>query len=340
MKTYHNFLTFCLILIGTVVFSQEFEPQDYAQKLSYTEFETDYYLIDQKDLERVSQIDKVKLKEIKWERDFEKYINEEEERTTIIKHISNEGSLEDWMEEPQVVLIDKDGISHYSHRGEKLNRINHAPKYLELAKNTGSDLLPIYPFPGKDQIEKMKKAGLNVEELNNNFIEISFPYQDILYNENQLFVEISDKNEKGEIMHSTQRSYIQLANGEFVLERIRESRIEMFENDVKAEHVFLRIFTNYRYENSYAQFSGQEIDQSMKISLNADGSKAKVEYQPFSTKNRSELMIFNVSGHVLKSLHSDHSGTVQIDLSDLSPGVYIMRIQSDGRTLSEKFVKL
>ncbi len=340
MKAYHNFLTLCLMLLSTIVFSQQIEPQDYERKLTYTEFETDYYLIDQNDLDRVSIMDKVKLKELKYEKEYEKFINENDERTTIIRHISSEGTYEDWMNEPEIVVIDKEGVSLYSNKGARINQIDHAPKYLELAKNIGSDLLPVIAFPSREDINNMKKRGMRVEELGNNFIQVSFNYQQIIFNEDLLSIEINDLNENGEIMHRLNRVFMQLPGGEIVCERIRESTIEILSNDVRAEHVFLRYFSNYRIENTYSKFPKASANQSLKVVLNSNQSSAKIEYEPFSKLNSTNITIYSIGGRAIKTIYTDHSGKTQMDITDLAPGVYIMRIQSSGKTLSEKFVKM
>ena len=154
--------------------AQDLAPLEFEQKLSYTEFEIDYYLINQDELNRISLADKVKLKELKSEKEYDAFINGNNDRTTIITHISSEGTYEEWMEEPEVVLIDKDGVGLHSYDGKMIKRIEHSPHYLDMAKNLGSDLLPIFTIPTRDEKLQMQEAGFDVVELDNNTISIRF----------------------------------------------------------------------------------------------------------------------------------------------------------------------
>jgi len=340
MKTNNYILTLCFALLTITTYSQQLEPVDYEQRLSYTEFETEYYLIDQKDIDNISLPDKVKLKELKYEREYLKFINEDAERTTIIKHISSEGVYEDWMEEPEIVYIDKDAVSIYSFKGKKINRIEHTPTYLKLAKNIGSDLLPIYNVPTREQLTEMENAGMQVEELASNFTQITFNSRQVTYNEDLLYVDVSDLNENGDVMHSVKTTYMQLPDGELVIERTRESSIVSLDNGVNAEHVFLRLFSNYRYEDIYYKSKNSVEKQILKVIANSDQSKISLNYTPFSESNVSKVTIYNINGRIVQSKNVDNSGSNEVSIQNLTPGVYIISIQSSGKSLNEKFIKL
>lgn len=340
MKYKIYILTLCSIMLSISSFAQDLAPIDYEQRLSYTEFETEYYLVDQKDLDNISLPDKVKLKELKYEREYDKFINEDAERTTIIKHISSEGVYEDWMEEPEIVFIDKDAVSLYSFKGVEINRIEHTPTYLKLAESNGNDLLPIYNVPNREQLEKMQKAGMQIVELGNNFTQITYKSKQITFNEDLLFVDVSDLNENGDVMHSIKTTYMQLPDGELVIERTRESTVAELENNISAKHVFLRLYSNYRYEDVYHKTEESVEAQILKVSSNSDQSKMFISYTPFSESNVSRVDIYNISGRLVKSKKIDNSGANELSIQDLDPGVYIINLQSSGKSLSEKFIKL
>jgi len=340
MKTNKHILTLCLVLLTIVTYSQDLAPLDYEQRLSYTEFETEYYLVDQKDLDNISLPDKVKLKELKYEREYDKFINDNAERTTIIKHISTEGVYEDWMEEPEIVFIDKDAVSLYSFKGVEINRIEHTPTYLKLAESNGHDLLRIYNVPNREQMEKMQKAGMQIVELGNNFTQITFKSKQITYNEDLLYMEVSDLNEAGNVMHSIKSTYMQLPDGDLVIERTRESTVVELENNISAEHVFLRLYSNYRYEDVYYKTEESVEAQILKVSSNSDQSKMFISYTPFSESSVSRVDIYNISGRLVRSISVDNSGANELSIQDLDPGVYIINLQSSGKSLSEKFIKL
>ena len=338
---YKNYiLTLCSVLLTIVTYSQDLAPLDYEQRLSYTEFETDYYLVDNKDIDQLSMIDKVKLKEIKYEREYDKFINDNAERTTIIKHISTEGIYKDWMTEVEVVLIDKDGISEYTNEGRLVNHIEHTKKYLELNKGLGKNLLPVFTIPSQEELNVLEKNGFEIMDFQNGFIQISFQNGQLTYNEELQFVEQIKKDDDGNVIHSLQSTYMKLPNGELVYERIRESYVEDFQNGIKAEHVFLRLYSNYRVESTYARKPIYGDSQVLKLKSNSDHSKITLEYEVFSTNSNVEIIIYNLNGSVVKRIHTDNSGLNEIDINDLDSGVYIIRLNTSGKTLNEKFIKL
>lgn len=341
INTLISLLTIGLQIIVTSAFSQQMQVPDYEQRLSYTEFETDYYIIDKMDLDNISLEDKVKLKELKSEREYEKYLNKDEEFTTVIKHIATENIYEEWMEEPEVILIDKDGVSLFSFDGKRINRIEHAPEFLELAKNTGTNLLPNFNFPRDEDLRMMGDVGMQIEELEDNFIKITFKSKQIIYNEELLYIEKNDLNENGDVMHSMKTEYMQMPSGEFVFSRIRESTIEDFDNNIKAEHVFLRLFSNYLYEDSRWEdaIPVREVAE-LTLTTNVGQTTAILNYEPFSESKISTITIFSTSGRVVKAYQAENSGRNEIDINGLAPGVYIFRVESSGRSIGEKFIKL
>jgi hypothetical protein len=335
-----SLLTFGLMVSNAPTYSQGLEIADYEQKLSYTEFETDYYILDQKDLANVSLPDKVKFKEIKYEREYEKYLNEYDERTTIIKHISSANIYEDWMVEPEVVLIDKDGVALLNFDGKELNRIEHTPVYLKMVPEQENGLFPRYAVPDAQHLHKMKEAGFDVVDLGNGFIQITNQSIQNIFNEEKLYVERNMLNEEGEVMYSLKTEFMQLPNGAYVFQKIRESKIEILDNNVRAEHVFLRLFSDYEFEDRSPLAPVQMQNESMTIRFNSDQSLAILEYTPFSKKASSAFSIFTTTGRLVKSYSIENSGQNQINISDLSPGVYIIRIQNDDKTIAEKFIKM
>jgi len=335
-----SLLTIGLMVSISPYYGQGIEIADYEQKLSYTEFESDYYMMDQKVLPDIALSDKVKLKELKYEREFEQYINAENERTTIIKHISTENVYEDWMDEPETILIDKKGVALYSKEGKKLNRIEHTPTYLELAKNASLDLLPTFNVPSQEQLQRMSEMGIQVVELEDNFIQVTNQSIQMIFNEELLYLEKNELNEAGEVMHSMKTSFMEMPSGELVIERIRESSIVMLKNNIKAEHVSLRLFSNYRYDNRYQDENQLKKQQELTIGINQSQSLAVVEYQPFGAEKTSTISIYSTNGRLINAFQIENNGVARLQINDLSPGVYIIQIQSSGKKITEKFVKL
>lgn len=333
-------LTLGFMVYTTTLFSQDLVVDDYERKLSYTEFESDYYVLDQSDLPDVALSDKVKLKELQYERSYEKYMDANNERTTIIKHISTEDVYEDWMDEPEIILIDKDGVALYSNEGKQLNRIEHTPTYLDLAKYASDDLLPTFVVPNSDQIRKMIEHGIQVVELEDNFIQITNQSVQMIFNEDLLYIEQNELNEEGKVMHSLKTSFMELPSGEIVFERIRESTVVMLKNNIEAEHVSLRLFSDYRYDNRFGEKPSLKKKEEVEITSNQDQSLAIIKYKPFGTSKSSEIYIYSTNGRLIKAFHVQNSGNAELDINDLAPGVYIIQIQSSGKRMAEKFIKL
>lgn len=334
-----SLLTYGFLLLATIMNGQGIEIPDYEQRLSYTEFETEYYVIDQKDLDNIALSDKVKLKEMKYEREFDQLMNNNEERTTIISQVASSGVYEDWMEKPEIILIDKDGVSLYSFEGKRVNKIDHAPTYLELAEKSSTDLLPTFVIPSREQLLKMQNAGMEIEQLENDFIQITFKSKQVIYNPDLLYLERNDLNENGEVMHSIKTEFMQLPSGELVFERVRESTVESLKNNIRAEHVFVRLFSDYKLEDRSKKISVNN-EKNLSVISNIDQSKAILKYTPFSNGNSSLVTIYNTTGRVVKTIQVENSGINEVDINDLSKGVYIIHIQSGGKTVAEKFVKM
>jgi len=333
-------LTFGLVYSVAAVFSQDFEIPDYEEKLSYTEFETDYYILDQKDIDNVSLPDKVKFKELKYEREYEKYLDVNNERTTLIKHISTENVYEDWMSEPEMVLIDKYGVALLTKEGKELNRIEHAPEYLKMVPEQENGLLPNYAIPGPKELQQMKAAGYKIEYLAEGFIKITNQSVQIVFNDDLKYIERNQLSKDGEVMYSLKTEFMQLPNGELVFERIRESNTVFLDNNIRAEHVFLRLFSDYSYENTSRIETIEDKNNWMSIQTNNGQTTAIVKYKPFENDKTAVITIYTTNGRIIKSYAVENSGENQLNISELTQGIYIMRIQSEGKSIAEKFIKM
>jgi hypothetical protein len=186
----------------------------------------------------------------------------------------------------------------------------------------------------------MQEVGIEVIELENNFTQITFKSKQITFNQNILYVKTSDLNENGDVMHSIKTSYMELPDGELVIDRTRESTVVTLENNVRAEHVFLRLYSNYRYEDVYKKDEDAFQKQILKILTNQDQSSLRINYTPFSENNVGMVTIYSINGRLIKTKSVDNSGDNEISIQDLDPGIYILSLQSSGKSINEKFIKL
>jgi hypothetical protein len=340
MKTKYYLSTLCLAFITFSLFGQLTEVTDYEKKLSYTEFETVYYSVAKDDLDNISLPDMVKMKELMYEREFEKTINAKGEHKTIIKHLSTKNVYEEWMDEPEVIVIDKDAGTLYTFRGDQVKRIPHAPKYLKLAQKVPNDLLPQFTMPTKEDLDAMIEAGIKVEYMNNGSTKITFGGSQSIYNEKLLYNETNDLNEKGELVHSIRIHYMELPGGELVIKRKRETTVVELDNNIKAEHVFDRLYSDYVYEDITNDAADEIGVQILDIKSITNNSQIIVGYNIFTNSNNVHIIIYSISGKIVRKETLENSGHNQISIQNLTPGIYIINIQSEGKTLNGKFIKL
>jgi len=340
MKTKNFISTLCLMFITITAFGQLIEPNDYVKKLSYTEFETEFYSVDKSDLDNISLPDMAKMKERIYEREYDQFINKDQERTTIIKHISSQNIYEDWMEKPEILVVDKDAVSSYNFRGKPVNRIEHSPKYLKQADNIGTDLSPFFKEPTTEQLGELEKMGANIEHMRSGFTKITFKGIQKIYNVQLLYNETKNLNEKGEVMHSIKINYMELPGGELVIERRRESTVVELDNNIKAKHINNRLYSNYSYQDATYTDNQFEDHQVLGIESISNNSFINIRYNIFSDNNNMHVIIYNISGRIVRTETAENSGLNQISIQDLTPGIYIINIKSDGKTLNGKFIKL
>jgi hypothetical protein len=187
----------------------------------------------------------------------------------------------------------------------------------------------------------MESVGMQIESLEDNFTKITFKSKQVIYNEELHYIEKNDLNEIGEIMHSMKTEYMQMLSGDFVISRVRESTVVELENEIRAEHVFLRLFSNYRYEHGdFEDAIPLREAAQLTVTTNMGQTNAIIEYEPFGESRASTITIYNTSGRVVKAMQVENNGRNTINVNDLAPGVYIFRIESSGKSVSEKFIKM
>ncbi len=340
MKTNNYILLLCSVMLTISSFAQDLAPTDYEQRLSYTEFETDYYLVPKDELDHLSKIDKVKLKELKSELQYDKYINSRNEQTTIISLLSTEGIYQDWMQQPENIIIDKSGVSTYANGGELITNMPHSGTYNKLTEEV-YDFNPLFvnlSIPNQnqlDQIGSLPEATVTI--LFDGSIEILTPMRKIIYNEEYLYMIEFQYDENNLETWSKYTYYLRLPSGEVVYDRIRESNSEEFLNGITVKKIKTRVFSNYTL--SYGrQKSASSTDINIIISNNQ--SEITLEYDKFGQNNSASVYIYSTRGNLVKRIKTDNSGRVSLHVGELNSGIYIVRVEVSGQSLSQKFIKL
>ena len=131
---------------------------------------------------------------------------------------------------------------------------------------------------------------------------------------------------------------MELPNGELVVSSNRESTVVELDNNIKAKHIINRIYSDYTYEDVNTD-TDDEI-QILDVKTIANNSVLLFGYQIFTNNSDVHVSIYSISGRIVKKETIENSGQNQLSIQDLSPGVYIVSIQSAGKTRNGKFIKL
>ncbi|HEX5001716.1 MAG TPA: T9SS type A sorting domain-containing protein [Bacteroidia bacterium] len=83
------------------------------------------------------------------------------------------------------------------------------------------------------------------------------------------------------------------------------------------------------------------FDESIFIYPNPAAENITVSYELATTGDAVNMFVADVSGRILKTktLNDLYSGSVSFDIRDLASGIYFIRLSSDQRTTTRKFVK-
>ena len=325
-------------LLSVYVTGQEYIPIDYEQKKEYIEFEIDYYLVAQEDLNKLNDKDKTRLKKIQTEKFVRQYLNADQELTSIIQINEQKNAFADWMESPEVILIDKNGISNYDKRGEKIRHVEHTPTYKEKLSDFQNDLSSEIIFPNREQLQFYRSKGFSVEYQQNGFIEIKRGQRSLIYKKSDGFIQENFFYEDGSPLREMKKHYMELPSGEKMLERSKETVYLELSSGVKAKHVKLKLYSDQSFENVYRR---TEIKESEKLEVvtSTDQNKLRVLKHAFESKNTTAL-IFNMNGRLVLQERVNSNEISQLDISDLPSGVYILKVTAEGQSQTSKFVKL
>ncbi len=63
-------------------------------------------------------------------------------------------------------------------------------------------------------------------------------------------------------------------------------------------------------------------------------------YVNFVVSRQVNIIVYDLKGRVIKTLLNQYGKNIQIDLTDVIPGIYMLSIQSENSVKNTKFVKL
>ena len=333
--------TILLLILGGFILhdasAQAYVPVDYEQKKEYIEFEIDYYLVDQKDIASLNDKDKTRLKEMRTEKFVEHFINDENELTSIIRINDHQHAFADWMEGPEVIVIDKNGLMNYDKNGQKVRGVAHTPVYLDMLGDFQNDLSLDISFPDQQDLDQLHAMGFEIEDLGNGFIEIKRGQRSVIFNPDENFVQENLFHSNGDPLRQMQKHYMQLPNGEMTLERSKEITHLRLSSGVHAQHIILKLFSDQHLEQVYNRETLREEDR-LKVIMNADQSLLKAGSEAFD-QTLITAYIYNMNGRLVKEEQLQNGGDRWMNINDLPSGIYILKMSAEGKSLSSKFVK-
>ncbi|HHH54813.1 MAG TPA: T9SS type A sorting domain-containing protein, partial [Bacteroidetes bacterium] len=154
-------------------------------------------------------------------------------------------------------------------------------------------------------------------------------------------------SDEGDIKCKQLRAQEVLPTGEFVLTRAKTIQYVTLPSGACAEFVTETTYSDYnfddrRVENRSKTIQPKGLAKKVIISPNPIDDMVHIEYsQIFEGSERLDLAIYHVDGELKKQIQVLNIGTVEIPVSDLEAGVYLIKIKNDtGKVITKKFVKL
>lgn len=313
-------------------------PNQYALKETHREIENTYYLVDTPD--ELSQLDLATIIEQSFNRVVERYYVSENRLVTRIIYEGFENSFNIGVKPALTVItpegvkmIDADGNTLANYRTQEEDETDS----LELAK------LYTFTMPNSDEIP----TDATVNDLGEGTIEILQEGDRILMNEDRVFSEVNFYSDEGDIKGKQLRAQEVLPTGEFVLTRAKTIQYVTLPSGACAEFVTETTYSDYnfddrRVENRSKTIQPKGLAKKVIISPNPIDDMVHIEYsQIFEGSERLDLAIYHVDGELKKQIQVLNIGTVEIPVSDLEAGVYLIKIKNDtGKVITKKFVKL
>jgi hypothetical protein len=81
-----------------------------------------------------------------------------------------------------------------------------------------------------------------------------------------------------------------------------------------------------------------EIGSNLDFQLYPNPSSGKFTIRSGAENGNSRVQVFDISGRQVRSLQTDGSGYLEVDLSNVSPGTYLFRLSKSGSSGTRKVV--
>ncbi len=321
------------------------EP-DYNSKHSYTEEMKTFYIVE--DVFSVAELDKLKLIPKSQTKRYDKYLNEDNEITTIVHFLDSENIYQDWMTVPHKIIVDAEGVTSFSAENIVISAAPHGDEYPNSQNGVEKSLFVTLPAAlNEDQISSIEDQGFNVNAYTNGTATISKDGIEIHSNPTEKSTEkVISKD--GALIYSEKRFYQTLSSGEHVLEKkITRNYLTLY-NGVCAEKVTVK--TNSEHE---VNIKAEEKSASPETKSNPSES---ISFQIFpvpvgdlltisakadsSPRSWFTISIFDTSGRSVFTEQEQNPFPYNISTNQLPGGTYIIKIEGKKASWTERFIKL
>jgi len=331
-----------LIFLWIDVFAQNI-PVQYS--IRYKETVNTYYTIADPTQE-FSAAEMVKLRNTTIRDSIIKVVDIDNNVTTTLYHLEN-SRLEPWMTHPFRTVIDKEQVTTYDKNEKTLSKANHSVQYLksqELIKNmlfaTGADIIPEFPSLTPEAENELIDAGFVYEPGNNNEAVFKKDSMELRVDNDRLIFEMINYTSAGVFHSSVKKGFMKNSLGQIVPAYvIKKSWDDRFRNNCVQK---LEITEYENYSITYAIYrSADTANTNSEIIIYPNpASDYLTAYLSKDCFAVATVEILDATGNtMIKKYIPELRQNLTLPVSDLAPGMYMLRIYDQQYQLSKTFYK-
>ena len=344
MKYLSLLFSFSTLLCWSSMQGQVAAPADYVLRLTFTEKQKSFFIVDS--LDGLNMLDMVKLKEYEQERVVSKYLIDTGDVVTIIDHLNSVNYFEEWMPEVKTTYIDGSGVYLFDSIGEQLMFLPHSPRYDTLSLLRAANFFPAFEPLAAAQIAELESNGVVVDSIGGAALSIRFGNKETLYDHSELRIENRVYDGEGLPSFVASKRFITLTGGEIVPERVVEKRAYTFSSGVCGHFVTIKAFGNYELEYADTTIQrkyGYDLpDRNLNFTLvnNPVYEKLTITVPEKATGANIQLRIIDFTGNVQSAWEGRTEEVLEVRVGALPAGIYIVSIYAEGKSWNSKFVKI
>ncbi len=321
-------------------------PTNYDWKVKYKKSTKTYFRVDRN--EPLSNLDKGSLKSREETSVIEKYYTPHSNMpVTVIKKVDSKNVYRDNMIRPTKLVIDGKGIHAYGNRGKKIKMIKHTGKYSDLTKFKSGEVFLSFPVLMQKDIRKIRQRSGRITLSKDGVVTAVFDSGTLIYDPIRRTRTLIKNDRHGEPIKSTFTQYAPItslkpgySNPDDVLPIYSKEVVkEKLPSGVCVDFVNVKTYSEYDIhrggKNKFDRIKmREEVSNDALFFPNPITNEVNVKGLG---KGRYDLTIFNISGKLV--FKNSYVGSVRIDMSDFSKGVYIISLKSDSEEHISKLIK-